>query len=120
MIFGPPRTESELKKERTRLKRMFASAASVVLAQAILGLDVPNRPSSVTGSWQVDARYSDAKLVTDATTDYGKTKINTTLGFARSTEGSQLTRAIRQNPLSNLGSTRRRLWHLPSMRMENF
>jgi hypothetical protein len=37
----------------------------------------------MAGSWQVDARHSDAKLITDATTDYGKTKINATLGFAR-------------------------------------
>jgi hypothetical protein len=31
----------------------------------------------------VDTRHSDAKLITDATTDYGKTKMNVTLGFAR-------------------------------------
>jgi hypothetical protein len=37
----------------------------------------------MAGSWQVDVRHSDAKLITDATTDYGKTKINATLGFAR-------------------------------------
>jgi len=37
----------------------------------------------MTGSWQVDARHSDARLITDATTDYGKTKMNVTLGFAR-------------------------------------
>jgi polyisoprenoid-binding protein YceI len=37
----------------------------------------------MAGSWQVDARHSEAKLITDATTDYGKTKMNLTLGFAR-------------------------------------
>jgi polyisoprenoid-binding protein YceI len=37
----------------------------------------------MAGSWQVDARHSDAKLITDATTDYGKTKMNLTLGYAR-------------------------------------
>jgi polyisoprenoid-binding protein YceI len=65
------------------LKHMVASAATIVLALAVLGLDAPNKPVSVAGSWQVDARHSDAKLITDATTDYGKTKINATLGFAR-------------------------------------
>ncbi len=37
----------------------------------------------MAGSWQVDTRHSDVKLITDATTDYGKTKINVTLGYAR-------------------------------------
>jgi polyisoprenoid-binding protein YceI len=38
---------------------------------------------STNGSWQVDARHSDAKLTTDGTTDYGKTKIDVALGYAR-------------------------------------
>ena len=65
------------------LKHIVASAAVVVLALAVLGLDVHNKPPSMAGSWQVDPRHSDAKLITDATTDYGKTKMNLTLGFAR-------------------------------------
>jgi polyisoprenoid-binding protein YceI len=39
--------------------------------------------SSTGGSWVVDTRHSDAKLITDGTTDYGKTKIKVALGFAR-------------------------------------
>lgn len=50
---------------------------------AILALGVPNNSPSTSGSWQVDARHSDVQLITDATTDYGKTKIDMTLGFAR-------------------------------------
>jgi polyisoprenoid-binding protein YceI len=65
------------------LKNTAVFAAAVLLALAVLGLDVPNRPASMAGSWQVDARLSDAKLITDATTDYGKTKMKVTLGFAR-------------------------------------
>jgi polyisoprenoid-binding protein YceI len=65
------------------LKHTVVFAAAVVLALAVLGLDVPNKPSSMAGSWQVDTRHSDAKLITDATTDYGKTKMNVTFGFAR-------------------------------------
>jgi len=49
----------------------------------ILALGGPSNPPSVAGSWRVDTRHSDARLTTDATTDYGKTKINLALGFAR-------------------------------------
>jgi len=65
------------------LKHTAVSAVAVILALALLGLDAPNKPASMAGSWQVDTRHSDAKLVTDATTDYGKTKINVALGYAR-------------------------------------
>ena len=37
----------------------------------------------IAGAWQVDNRLSDAQLTTDGTTDYGKRKIDLTLGFAR-------------------------------------
>jgi len=49
----------------------------------IFALGGPSKPISTNGSWQVDTRHSDAKLITDATTDYGKTKINVALGYAR-------------------------------------
>jgi len=65
------------------LKQTGVSAVAVILALGVLGLAVPDKPSSLAGSWQVDTRHSDAKLITDATTDYGKTKLNVTLGFAR-------------------------------------
>lgn len=58
-------------------------AAAVILVLGVLGMGAPNKPAATAGSWQVDIRHSDAKLITDATTDYGKTKINATLGFAR-------------------------------------
>jgi polyisoprenoid-binding protein YceI len=48
-----------------------------------LSLAIPGKPVVPVGAWQVDARHSDAQLVTDATTNYGKTKINFTLGNAR-------------------------------------
>src|SRR5271169_4259357 len=65
------------------LKHTAVFAVAVFLALSVLGLDAPNKPASMTGSWQVDARHSDARLITDATTDYGKTKMNVTLGIAR-------------------------------------
>lgn len=64
------------------MKPVAVFAAAVILALAVLGFDAPSKPATV-GSWQVDARHSDAKLTTDATTDYGKTKMNVILGFAR-------------------------------------
>jgi polyisoprenoid-binding protein YceI len=68
-------------KEMTMLKHTTVFAVAVILGLAVLGLDTPNKPAS--GSWVVDVRHSDAKLITDATTDYGKTKINIALGYAR-------------------------------------
>jgi len=65
------------------LKHTAVFAVAVLLALSVLGLDAPDKPASMVGAWQVDTRHSDAKLITDATTDYGRTKINTTLGFAR-------------------------------------
>jgi len=65
------------------LKHTAVFAVAVILGLAVLGLDAPNKPASMAGSWQVDTRHSDAKLITDATTDYGKTKINVALGYAR-------------------------------------
>jgi polyisoprenoid-binding protein YceI len=64
-------------------KHTAVFAVAVILALAVLGFDASNKPASTSGSWQVDARHSDAKLTTDATTDYGKTKLKVTLGFAR-------------------------------------
>jgi polyisoprenoid-binding protein YceI len=66
-----------------KLKHTTVFATAVVLALAVLGLDLPSEPVFTTRSWVVDTRHSEAKLITDATTDYGKSKINVTLGFAR-------------------------------------
>lgn len=60
---------------------MFKPTALVTAA--VLVLTAPSRPGSTAGSWQVDAHHSDAQIITDAATNYGKTKIDTTLGFAR-------------------------------------
>jgi polyisoprenoid-binding protein YceI len=65
------------------LKLTAVFAGAVILALGVLGLDVPDKSASGSGSWVVDARHSDARIVTNATTDYGKTKIDVTLGFAR-------------------------------------
>ena len=59
---------------------VFALAAMVALG--VLALRA-NKPVSLAGAWQVDTRHSDVQLITDATTDYGKTKIDVTLGFGR-------------------------------------
>ena len=65
------------------LKHTAVFAVAVILGLAVLGLDVPNKPASMAGSWQVDSHHSAAQLITDGTTDYGKTKLDFTLGFGR-------------------------------------
>ncbi|MGH9712167.1 MAG: hypothetical protein ACRD5M_02590 [Candidatus Acidiferrales bacterium] len=50
---------------------------------AIVTVAIPGKPVSPSGSWVVDARHSDAQLSTDGTTDFGKAKLNVTVGFAR-------------------------------------
>ena len=57
---------------------------TVLLAVAgVLAMGNPSKSTLTGGSWQVDARHSNAQLIADATTDYGKTKMDVTLGFAR-------------------------------------
>ena len=53
-----------------------------MVALGILPVGAKER-ASLAGSWLVDARHSDAQLIVDGTTDYGKTKIDVTLGFGR-------------------------------------
>ena len=67
------------------LKHIAIFAAAAILALGVLGLGgVSTKPASMaSGSWQVDTRHSDAQLITDGTTDYGKTKMDFTLGFGR-------------------------------------
>src|SRR6201987_2251448 len=63
-------------------KHMAVFAGVVALALGVVALGA-KAPASLAGSWLVDARHSDAQLITDGTTDYGKTKIDITLGFGR-------------------------------------
>ena len=58
----------------------FALAAIVALGVLALGA---KKPVSLNGWWQVDPRHSEAQLVTDGTTDYGKTKIDIPIGVGR-------------------------------------
>jgi len=76
----------------------------------MLAMGAPTKPTLTGGSFQVDARHSDAQLITDATTDYGKTKVAVTLGFGRMTL---------QSPRSISGSTPPARWILRSTRTEN-
>jgi polyisoprenoid-binding protein YceI len=62
---------------------MFKLAASAAGLTALLALAIPGSPVSPTGTWQVDTKHSDAQLLTDATTNYGKNKLTFTIGFTR-------------------------------------
>jgi polyisoprenoid-binding protein YceI len=66
---------------------VFALAAIVALGVLVLGA---RKPVSLAGSWSVDARHSDAQLITDGTTDYGKTKTDITIGFGKVTGGLKI------------------------------
>jgi len=74
-------TQAGLQEEKEMSKHTVVFALAMV-AIGVLALGA-NKTTSMAGSWLVDARHSDAQLVTDGTTDYGKTKIDITLGFAR-------------------------------------
>ncbi|MGA2418801.1 MAG: YceI family protein [Candidatus Acidiferrum sp.] len=64
---------------------MLKFAALISSLAVILSFGMPSKPVAPSGPWLVDSRHSDAQLVTDATTNFGKSKINFTLGIARVT-----------------------------------
>jgi polyisoprenoid-binding protein YceI len=73
------------------LKQAAVFSVAVVLGLGVLGLGgSSSKADPASGYWQIDYRHSDAKLITDATTDYGKTKMNVTLGYARVTGVARL------------------------------
>jgi len=57
----------------------------LVAAAATLGMNLPGKPISTSGSLRVDSRYSTAQLSTDGTTNFGKTKTTFTIGVGRVT-----------------------------------
>ena len=61
---------------------MFKSTV-LFAAVGMLAMSSPSKPAFTAGSFQVDSHHSDAQLITDATTENGKKKIDVTLGFAR-------------------------------------
>lgn len=66
---------------------MFKFAAALTSVGVLLAVAISGKPAAVapSGFYHVDARHSDVQLVTDATTNYGKDKINFTVGIARVT-----------------------------------
>ena len=63
-----------------RLVVLTALAASLPMGGGYNALPAPPPPARPA---QVDILHSNAQLITDATTDFGKTKINYTAGYAR-------------------------------------
>ena len=59
---------------------VFALAGFVALGVLALGA---KKSPSMAGFWQVDPRHSEAQLVTDGTTDFGKTKMDVPVGVGR-------------------------------------
>lgn len=64
-------------------KHTLAIAIAAVIALVIVTTGVSSPPTSVTGTYRVDSRHSDAQIITDGTTDYGNKKVDITLGFGR-------------------------------------
>jgi len=60
------------------IKYTALSAAALIFAMAFA-----RTPAVTTGSWLVDAHHSYAQFTADGTTDFGKTKMNFAIGFAR-------------------------------------
>jgi polyisoprenoid-binding protein YceI len=56
---------------------------ALIAAVVVLALALPGRPVAPSGSFLVDAHYSAAQLNTNGTSDFGKTKMNLTIGYAR-------------------------------------
>ena len=63
------------------LNRIALIAVAGLFASGFSG--TPGTTTTTTGSWQVDSRQSSAQVITDGTTDFGKKKVDFTLGFAR-------------------------------------
>jgi len=64
----------------------LTAISATLLILSILALALPSRsvsPASASGSWIVDARHSDAQFSAGGTTDFGKTIMTFTIGFAR-------------------------------------
>jgi polyisoprenoid-binding protein YceI len=57
--------------------------AALIAAAILIVMAIPAQPLAPLAVWRIDARHSDARLTTDGTTDFGKTKMNITAGFAR-------------------------------------
>jgi len=72
------------------LKYTAVIAVAGVLALGIFTLGIAGKATSTSGSWQVDSQHSDAQLITDATTNWGQTRVNFTLGYARVSGGLKL------------------------------
>src|SRR5215469_3681558 len=56
---------------------------TLLSAVALLVLVTPTKPVPPVSVWHVDSRHSDARISADGSTDFGKTKMNYTIGFTR-------------------------------------
>lgn len=68
----------------------FVMGVLIVLGFVAPHILTASIPATVSGPWQIDSRHSYAQIVTDGTTDFGKQKVDITVGFARMNGGLQL------------------------------
>lgn len=86
---------------------MFRLIAVSILTAALTPGVGPSTSNSPAGSWLVDSRHSDVQLISDATTDFGKAKINFTVGYARVNGEVSLDNANPTNSGQHDGSAHR-------------
>jgi len=67
----------------SKYKIAMAVVGILVVGALVVSVSGKSTPASASGSWMVDSQHSAAQLITDGTTDMGKTKLDFTLGFAR-------------------------------------
>src|SRR6266404_3009354 len=72
-----------MKEEQSMFKNMVMLALITGLAVGVGAAGFSSKPAFTAGVLQVDSRHSIMELTTDGTSDYGKTKINVTLGVGR-------------------------------------
>jgi polyisoprenoid-binding protein YceI len=67
----------------SKYKAALAVTGILVLGALFVTVYAKSTPAPVFGVFAVDTKHSDVQLITDGTTDFGKQKLNFTLGFAR-------------------------------------
>lgn len=91
-------SSTQIAKEESMLKHTPVFAVAGVLALGLITLGFAGKTTPATsGAFNVDSQHSDVQLITDGLTDWGKKKVNFTLGMARVNGEMQLDNANLDN-----------------------
>ncbi len=67
----------------SKYKAAIGVTGILVLGALLVAVYGKTTPAPASGAFLVDTKHSEVQLITDGTTDFGKQKLNFTLGFAR-------------------------------------